>query len=239
MTVTCPSCHASLTIPDDRLPKGKVVSAACPQCKGKIVIDLTGVAPAPTAASGPAAPPAPSLSHPATPAPAPSPAPPPAAQPPTPAEPEATEAYGEQQQPRALVCVSDQAEREQVLAALRQLGFATQVAEDAADATQRLRFTAFAATILRDGFGSPAGDENPVLDFLAETRMAMRRLTHVVFVSPNVHSHDSALAFAKSVPLVLHVNDLPHLADALKRSREETERLQHVLVECLRAVGKG
>ena len=235
MTVTCPSCHASLTIPDDRLPKGKVVSAACPQCKGKIVIDLTGAAPAPPAAAGPA----PSPPHPATPAPAPAPAPPPAAPPPTAAESEATEEYEEQQQPKALVCVPDQAERDQVLASLRQSGFAAQVAGDAADAGQRLRFTAFAVVILRDGFGGTAEGENPVLDFLAETRMAMRRLTHVVFVSPNVHSHDSAIAFAKSVHLVLDVNDLPHLAEAMHRSREETERLQHVLVECLRAAGKG
>jgi len=228
MTVTCPSCHASLTIPDDRLPMGKIVSAACPQCKGKIVIDLTGTAPAATA---PAAWPAP--------APPPSPGPPPAAPPPTPAEPEATGTYGEQQQPRALVCFSDRAERDQVLATLRQAGFAAQVAEDPADAIQRLRFTAFATVILRDGFGGDAGDENPVLAFLAETRMAMRRLTHVVFVSPNVRSHDPSLAFAKSVHLVLHQNDLHHLADAMKRSREETERLQQMLAECLRAAGKG
>ncbi|MBI4537645.1 MAG: zinc-ribbon domain-containing protein, partial [candidate division NC10 bacterium] len=47
MIVTCPSCHASLNIPDDRLPKGRVVTAACPRCKGPITIDTTGTAPAP------------------------------------------------------------------------------------------------------------------------------------------------------------------------------------------------
>ncbi len=39
---------------------------------------------------------------------------------------------------------------------------------------------------------------------------------HVVFVSPNVGSHDSTAAFARSVNLALHLNDFPHLAEALK-----------------------
>lgn len=62
---------------------------------------------------------------------------------------------------------------------------------------------------------------------------------HVVFVSPNVGSHDSTAAFARSVNLALHLNDLPHLAEALKRSLAETEQAHRVLLESLRAQGKG
>jgi len=219
MTITCPTCKASLTIPDDRLPKGKAVSAACPQCKGKIVIDLTGSAPASDAAAGTA---------PTAPPPAPS-APPP---------PETPTSYGEQGHPLALVCVDDPAEREQVMAALKAQGYAPRAPTSAADAIQRLRFMSYALLVLRDGYGSAGGDGNPVLDHLAEMGMATRRLMHVVFVSPGVRSHDIAAAFAKSVNLVLHVNDLPHLGEALKRSREETEQAQRVLLESLRALGK-
>jgi DNA-directed RNA polymerase subunit RPC12/RpoP len=80
MTVTCPTCKAALTIPDDRLPKGRAVSAACPHCKGKIVIDLTAPGSAPGAVGG------------AVPAPDAAPE-------------EAPASYGEQRQPLALVCV--------------------------------------------------------------------------------------------------------------------------------------
>ncbi|MBI3084587.1 MAG: zinc-ribbon domain-containing protein, partial [candidate division NC10 bacterium] len=54
MTVTCPSCHTSLSIPDERLPKGKVLTAACPRCKGQIVIDTSPppAGPRPEAAGG-------------------------------------------------------------------------------------------------------------------------------------------------------------------------------------------
>ncbi|HYL81517.1 MAG TPA: hypothetical protein VEU07_11935, partial [Candidatus Acidoferrum sp.] len=137
MTVTCPTCNATLTFPDERLPKGKVVTAACPQCKGKIVIDTTGTAPPPSAAGGPAG--AESAASPEQPA-----------------------AYGGQAQPRALVCVTDHGERDLVLAALRQQKCAISVAPTAPEAIERLRFTAYAVLVLRDGFGSNAGGENPV-----------------------------------------------------------------------------
>ncbi len=217
MTITCPTCKASLTIPDDRLPKGKVVTAACPQCKGKIVIDTTEGAPPPAAA--------PPVSAPAPAAPAPAPD-------------EAT-SYAEQAQPKALVCVADAAERDQVLATLKHEGYLAHVAKDAADALQRFKFTPYAVVILRDGFASAAGAGNPVLDYLAEMSMAIRRRMHVGFVSPAVRSGDSADAFAKSVNLVLHVNDLPHLGEALRRSQQEAEQAQRVLLESLRALGKG
>ena len=214
MTVTCPTCKAALTIPDDRLPKGKAVSAACPHCKGKIVIDLTAPGSAPGAVGG------------AVPAPDAAPE-------------EAPASYGEQRQPLALVCVDDPTEREQVMATLRAQGYAPRAPTSPADALQRLRFMAYALLVLRDGYGSAGGDGNPVLDYLAEMGMATRRLMHVVFVSPAVRSHDIAAAFARSVNLVLHVDDLPHLPEALKRSREETEQAQRVLLESLRALGKG
>jgi hypothetical protein len=217
MTVTCPACKAALTIPEDRLPKGKAVSAACPQCKGKILIDLTGSAPTPDT---------------------PKEAPPPTAPVSAPSPPLAPPAYTEQRQPLALVCVGAPAERDQVVAALKADGYAAQVAISAADAIQRLRFMAYALAVIREGFGTPAGDGNPVLDHVAELPMGARRGMHVVFVSPNLASHDSTAAFARSANLVLHLKDLPHLAEALKRSIAETAQAHRVLLDTLHAHGK-
>jgi CheY-like chemotaxis protein len=146
---------------------------------------------------------------------------------------------GEQRQPRALACLTVPADRERALAVLRREGYATQIATDPADALERLRFTAYALVIVGDGFGTAAGDGNPVLDHLAQMGMVARRLMHVVFVSAGVRSHDTAAAFARSVDLALHVNDLPHLAEALKRSQAEAEQVHRVLLESLRALGKG
>ena len=78
-----------------------------------------------------------------------------------------------------------------------------------------------------------------MLDYVAEMGMATRRLMQVIFVSPAVRSHDTAAAFARSVNLTLDVNDLSHLGEALNRSREETEPANRILLESLRALGRG
>ena len=142
-------------------------------------------------------------------------------------------------QPGALVCVASPAEREQIVAALRRDGCVAYIAGDAAEAVERLRFGADPLVILRDGFGAPAGGGNPVLDHLALMGTARRRSLHVVFLSPHVRSQDPAAALARSVNLVLHVNDLPRMSEALKRSRAEAEEAYRVLLESLRALGKG
>ncbi len=40
MRIACESCQKSYTLPDERLPHGKVVSFPCPSCKSKITLDL-------------------------------------------------------------------------------------------------------------------------------------------------------------------------------------------------------
>jgi hypothetical protein len=209
MTVICPSCKTTLVIPDDRLPKGKAVTAGCPQCKGKIVIGPTETPPAPDSAEAVAL------------------------------APESPATYNGLRQRPALVCVSAPAERDQVVAALKAEGYAPLVATSPVHAIQQLRFMAYALAVIREGFGTPAGDGNPVLDHVAEMPMGVRRSMHVVFISPSITSQYSTAAFARSVNLALNLNDLPHLTDALKRSVAETEQVHRVLLESLHAQGKG
>lgn len=40
MRIECQTCQKSYTLPDDRLPQGRIVSFPCPACKGKITLDL-------------------------------------------------------------------------------------------------------------------------------------------------------------------------------------------------------
>jgi len=216
MTVTCPSCNASLTIPDDRLPKGKVLTAACPRCKGPITID-TGAAPPSPPAPEPPAPPAPA-------------APPP----PAPVEPPA-QSGAERRQPQALVCIPAGPERGQVLASLKELGLTPQAMEGAEQALEKLRFTPFVLAVVRDGFG---GSANPVVTHMAEMGMAMRRTMLVVLISPGAKSHDPASAYSRSVDLLLQPEDLPHLTQDLRKALAEKEQAYRVYLDILRQMGK-
>jgi len=209
MTVTCPKCQANLNIPDDRLPRGKVVNAACPRCGGPVAIDMTKApAEAPARPDAPAKPLAENVS------------------------------YGERHQPLALVCATDPAERRQILTALKEAGYAAHAAASAAEAVERLRFAAYAVAVLREGFDGAAGGTSPLTEALTDAPMGTRRNTHTVFVGPGVATHDAEAAFAKSVDLTIHPNDLPHFSDALKRSLAETEQMYRVFRETQRALGR-
>jgi CheY-like chemotaxis protein len=200
---------ATLTVPDERLPKGKVVTAVCPRCKGAISIDMTADAPQP-------APPMPS--------------------PPLPAE--EAKGYQEGGQPRALVCVNVPAERLQVITILKQIGYVPHSSKDSGEAIERLRLTAYAIVVLCDGFDPPEQDGPSIQSYLANMGMTSRRNIDVVLIDPSLASNDQRAAFAHSVDLVLHPNDLPHFEEALGHSKTEKEIRYRVLKESLREMGK-
>lgn len=197
---------ATLTVPDERLPKGKVVTAVCPRCKRPISIDTTADAPKPALAA------------------------------PTPAE--EPEDYRERGQPRALVCVDTPAERQQVLTSLKRIGYALHSPKDSGEAIGRLRLSAYDIVVLSDGFDPPGQDGPSIRACLADMGMTNRRNIHVVLIDPSLASNDQRAAFAHSVDLVLHPDDLPHFAEALGHSKAEKEIRYRVLKESLRAMGK-
>ena len=225
MTVTCPSCNASLNIPDDRIPRGKVVTAACPRCKGPITIDAT--APEPSE-------PSPSPSPPPAAAPAPPAAARPAGPPPGP-EGESTQTAEERRQPQALVCVPAGQEQAQVLASLKELGFAPQVVETTEVALEKLRFTPFVLAVIRDGFG---GDDNPVVTHVAQMGMMIRRNMLVALISPGARSNDPPSAYSRSVELLLPPGDLGQLTVDLRRALAEKEQVYRAYKDILQQMGK-
>ena len=200
---------ATLTVPDERLPKGKMVTAVCPRCKGPISIDMTADAPKP-------APPMPS--------------------PPLPAE--EPKGYQEGGQSLALVCVNVPAERQQVVTILKRIGYAPHASKDSGEGIGRLRLSDYAVVVLSGGFEPPGQDGPSIRAYLAGMGMTRRRNTHLVLIDPGLVSNDQRAAFARSVDLILHPNDLPHFEDALGHSKAEKEICYRVLKESLRAMGK-
>jgi CheY-like chemotaxis protein len=200
---------ATLTVPDERLPKGKVVTAVCPRCKGPISIDMTADAPKD-------APPMPS----------------------PPLFAEEPKGYQEGGPPCALVCVNVPAVRLQVIAILKRIGYVPHSSKDSGEAIERLRIEACAIVVLCDGFDPPEQDGPSIQSYLANMGMTSRRNIHVVLIDPSLATNDQRAAFAHSVDLVLHPNDLPRFEEALGHSRAEAENRYRVLKESLRAMGK-
>jgi hypothetical protein len=144
----------------------------------------------------------------------------------------------EREQPCALVCVNVPSEHQQVVDVLKRIGYAPHSSSDSGDAVGWLRIEACAVVVLRAGFDPPGSDGPSIQDYLAGMGMTRRRNLHVVLVDPGLTSNDPRTAFAHSVDLVLHPNDLPHFEEALERSKAETEIRYRVLKESLQAIGK-
>ncbi|HYN74466.1 MAG TPA: hypothetical protein VER06_00595 [Candidatus Methanoperedens sp.] len=162
------------------------------------------------------------------------PQPKPAAPPPA----EEPEGYQERARPRALVCVNVPTERQQVVTILKRIGYAPHASKDTGEGIGRLRLSAYAVVVLSGGFDPPGQDGPSIRAYLADMGMTNRRTIHVVLIDPSLASNDQRAAFAHSVDLVLHPNDLPQFEEALGRSKAETEIRYRVLKESLRAMGK-
>jgi hypothetical protein len=141
----------------------------------------------------------------------------------------------ERRLPQALVCVPAGPERTQVLATLKELGFAAQVMEGAEQALEKLRFTPFALAVLRDGFG---GDANPVVKYVSQMGMMTRRHMLSALISPDAKTNDPAYAYSRSVELLIQPGDLAHFTADLKQALTEHAQVYRVYKEILQQMGK-
>jgi len=138
----------------------------------------------------------------------------------------------------ALVCVPAGDRLTAVTAALTELGYAPDVPSAGAEATDRLRKTAYAVVVVDETYDGATPLDNPVLKALAAMSMTVRRYMFVALLGADVKTLDNAAAFARSVNAVVNVNDLGQLAPVLRRAIADNDAFYRVFREVLQAAGK-
>jgi CheY-like chemotaxis protein len=137
-----------------------------------------------------------------------------------------------------LVC-EDSPERQAVIkAALDQLGFTMYAAKNTEDALERLRRDTFEAVILDEQFQGGSALDNDVLNAIVALPMSVRRYMFVALLGRAYKTFDNMLAFARSVNVVVNLNDLPHLPAILRKGITENNEFYRVFREILTEVGK-
>ena len=137
-----------------------------------------------------------------------------------------------------LVCV-DAPERQAVIkAALEQLGFTMHAAKTVEDAVERLRRETFEIAIIDESFQGGSALDNEVLKALDSMPMSTRRYVFVALLGRTYKTFDNMLAFARSVNVVVNLNDLPHLPAILRKGVTENNEFYRVFREMLAEVGK-
>jgi CheY-like chemotaxis protein len=151
---------------------------------------------------------------------------------------EATSGQEFAQQRLVLVCV-DAPERQAVIkAALEQLGFTMYAAKTAEDAVERLRRDTVEIAIVDESFQHSTPLDNEVLHALTTMPMSARRYMFVALLGRTYKTFDNMMAFARSVNVVVNLNDLPHLPAILRKGVTENNEFYRVFREMLAEVGK-
>lgn len=211
MEVSCKSCQARFNIPDDKLPAGKSVSAACPKCKQKIKIE----APSPydeKAAGGPAE---------------------------EGEQYDAAEKpfdFVEEDALTALVCEDDPAVREKIKSTLVLMEYNVSVAGTTREALKRMRYHNYDLIVVDEMFDTSSADANGVLVFLERLPMSTRRSIFICLISNRYRTMDHMMAFNKSVNMIVNTKNITEFGKVLSTGITDNDMFYRIYRDTLKTI---
>ena len=228
MDVVCNECQGSFKIPDEKVPKGKSFSIACPKCKHKISVD-----PRPAESSAaeetlpdfemPKSDSAKSI-----------------------LDEVADSSYDASDKPfdfveegteTALLCESDPAIREKIRTALTNLGYHITESPSARDVLKQMRFHVFDVVVLNELFDTRDLDENNILRYLDRLAIYTRREMFVALVTARFRTNDYMAAFHKSVNMVINLDNIDQIEQVIKGGIADNTAFFRVFKESMIKVG--
>jgi predicted Zn finger-like uncharacterized protein len=231
MEVTCGQCKARINIPDDKVPKDRVLKLNCPKCKSKI--SLGGEAPEQPPKTNETGEVPLKMMYPAAGRKAPE------------------ESYGyedfttdealdffEEGIKLALIMSNSSMNEDHLRAGLELIGYKCIPTPNTRDAIGKLRFHHFDLIILADGFDSQPLDQSVIVNYLNRLSMSVRRKIFLALISDNCKTMDNMMAFAMSANVVINSKDLQKLHLILKKAVSENERFYKVFMDTMVETGK-
>ena len=137
-----------------------------------------------------------------------------------------------------LVCVDDVSRQSVIKASVEQIGFTMYAAKSAEEAVERLRRDTFEIAIVDEQFQGSNALDNEVLQALVGMPMSIRRYMYVALLGRAYKTFDNMAAFARSVNVVVNLNDLPHLPAIVRKGLEDNNDFYQILREMLIEVGR-
>ncbi len=226
MKITCDSCNTKFKIPDDKIPKDKIVRLKCPKCDNQIEIRPENLEEDPfleeavTEELG--------VDE--------------EAQSITTIQDSVEESpfeYFEGEKKVVLVCVSDIKRLEQVKGAVQDLDMHLSIADSVKMGLSRLRYNLYDVVVLDESFCGENLEKNTILHYLQPMPMMQRRYIFLVLLSQELRTLDNLAAFILSTNMIVNYRDLNKFHILLKRGLNEHERFYKVFNSCMKELGKG
>ena len=231
MEVTCGQCKSRFNVPEDKVPKDRILKLNCPKCKGKIV--LGGEVPEQPAKADESGEFRMKFMD-AT------------AGRKTPEESYGYEDYAgdqaldffEEGVKLALIMPNSSINQDRLRAGIEIIGYKCVFTPNTRDAIGKLRFHHFDLIILADGFDNQLLDQSVIVNYLNRLSMPVRRKIFLALISDNFKTMDNMMAFAMSANVVINFKDIEKLHLILKKAVSENERFYKVFLDTLVETGK-
>jgi CheY-like chemotaxis protein/DNA-directed RNA polymerase subunit RPC12/RpoP len=225
MEVRCQHCKVKLNIPDEKLPKGQLVSINCPKCKQKFIVDtrikVEKEVPSPPEKEPPKSAPSEDDLYTYE----------------DYSEDESIEFF-EEDAKLALVMDSNSEHLEKIKGAVETLGYKFIQSPNVRDAMGKLRFHHFDLLILSNGFDGTDLDDSPIMRYLNHISISVRRKMFLTLLDSRFKTMDNMMAFARSANLVVNEKDIDKLEPILKKAIADHERFYKVFFDTLVETGK-
>jgi len=183
MEVVCESCQARFNVPDDKIPAGKSIRAACPKCKNKITISAQDTGAAPAAVEDKAG----AERYDAA---------------------EKPFDFIEEDALTALICEPDPAVREKISSVLELMEYHLTTVGNTREALKKMRYHNYNVIVVNESFDTTSPDTNGVLLFLERLPMSTRRAIFVCLISSRYRTMDHMMALNKSVNMILNMKNI-------------------------------
>ncbi len=134
----------------------------------------------------------------------------------------------------ALICIGASSAQRTVSTQLVELNYKVHLGLFEEDISLKLATYSYNVVVVEESFGRCKPAENPIVREITRRSGAARRAHLVVLLSRDVPTNDASSAFARSVDLVVNLEDLPNLKPILRRAVSEHAELYTPFLDAIR-----
>ena len=117
------------------------------------------------------------------------------------------------------------------------MSYHIETVHNAQTALTRMKYHLFNIIVLDEAFGASKGMK-PVINYLNELNMSIRRRIVVILMSDNLRTMDNMAVFHQNVNQIINHRDIKDMDKLLKRTIQEHEQFYTVFNESLKKAGK-
>ena len=224
MDVICDNCHVKINVPEEKIPVGKRVSIRCPKCQNRVAIpavsesedtatDLDVIVEEGGESGEDASIRASEVD-------------------------DSFLEFYEEGAKLALVLENHPEDLERARQAVEDLGYRYVTAENTRAAVGKMRLYHFDLVMISDQFDDIDLEQSPVLQYLNNLSMSLRRVVFLVLVGQEYKTLDNMKAFVLSANLVVNRKDMDKFTAILKQALSDHQRFYKVFMDTLAEVGK-